>query len=91
MSDFTDQSSAIYLDSNYWRRAYPDTETCAIVTVHGYVSAMLWVGDRMDGLRLEFIYGGREYTRQWDRSFSHRYAITLARRFVREIVAEASA
>lgn len=38
-------------------------------------------------LAIDFIWRGRQYTRSYEHSkgFSHRYAVTLARRFAREI------
>lgn len=56
-------------------------------TPHGYVKMYAQGDERFSHVtRLTFIWRGYQYERQWQHRYSRQYMVTLAKRFVAEII-----
>jgi len=60
--------------------------TGEIATKHGFVMACTQGDFNMPLTKLEFVWNGFCYVKQWNRNYSKRYITTLAKRFADEIV-----
>lgn len=83
---YTDKSYAYSGHESYQNRR-ERYHRGAISTPHGFVSvfaAETKFGDEITDLT--FIYAGRTYNRRWEKYYSPRYRVTLARRFAMEVV-----
>ena len=58
--------------------------TLFIMTRHGFVRASIGYG----GTFIQFVWNGVAYMREIKKEYSRRYAVTLAKRFVKEITGQ---
>ena len=86
-----------YQDTNYkvsstypqWEigRGKYDYDKGVLTTLHGYIKMYAQGDKRFRNLtRLTFIWNGRQHERQWQHRYSRQYMVTLAKRFVAEII-----
>ncbi|MDB4893176.1 MAG: hypothetical protein JWL61_5031 [Gemmatimonadetes bacterium] len=90
---YRDRVQAIYLgkllEDHRDDDGKPRYYTGHVDTLNGYVTVYSQGYDRKwrAFTEVRFIWNGREYARSWDRKFSERGVVTIARRFAAQVVA----
>ncbi len=86
MNKYTESSWAIGTSYANWQMSLEDYDVGEVNTPYGIISVyMQGCDDYQQITRLDFVVDGICYTRTWDRRYSRKYVVTLAKRFAAEI------